>query len=815
MNDSIIFSDSWPIADWSESKLVAQEFGVKGASSLALPRAWTLPFALIPINEVSKISEIMPLSGLLGNDDLARITKLAGDCGEIIVRSSVVGESIWDRGTYRSVTVSALSDDFLPNLDGAAREVVASASPRVTALMVQRYTAPVSRGEFGNLQRISKTRDHWEISTTDRTGAVARQRLNCQRDSAADPDLPIKAQSGISKERLFGSIAAWMNNELLRGKSQRLNCEWLTDNRQFYLVQIDEEGEDLWGMNPFQFRVPHCSRPHATSGVYLRLAEGAVINEWDKLKVLDELWEDRSSHKPILFYVRLSDLPRADDAVGRNELQADFRDLIGTAGIIVRTSVAATVEKLPNLPRTECLTPAEAVDWCINVAHKLGTEHELYSLAFVVHRFVAARASAWSRADPKNPIVEVNSLWGLPDALQYCPYDIWEVHVPTSVTTDYPDYKSDMLVSQSDGGWKYTRVKNEVARSNCITSTEARDVAIRSAGIANRLGRACHIMWFVGCVDSDDTTFNMPWYWTEAHTSERNNDRASYNAISVSDDQTLLQFINWTGTRNRQALVLKPTDLNLMRDTAFIKRIGEAAKAADVPVILYGSTLAHAYYQLRKLGCTVVTPTEKERSRIRHAANLGKLVRDKIPARIAARHEHEITRQIPVNLIKGFLISKLLEEALEVRSAVALDQKKDELADLYEVYRAMVQYEGLTLPEIEQQADAKREKAGGFEQRLVLLQTGIAGSDRTSQTDFDHAIGRVLADQTSDDTFELPFSFFGFMELDQPRSILFDQFQMRVDVSLRPDRIEFRLVRSSEQLGLDLGQPMAIERDDA
>jgi hypothetical protein len=78
-------------------------------------------------------------------------------------------------------------------------------------------------------------------------------------------------------------------------------------------------------------------------------------------------------------------------------------------------------------------------------------------LAFVAHRFIAARSSAWVRAEPENPMVEIHSLWGLPDALQYCPYDIWEVHLPTKVATEYPDYKSHMLMAREDGRWEYVR----------------------------------------------------------------------------------------------------------------------------------------------------------------------------------------------------------------------------------------------------------------------------------------------------------------------------------------------------------------------
>lgn len=663
------------------------------------------------------------------------------------------------------------------------------------------------------MQRISKTRDQWEISTTERTGSITNLRLNSQRDPAADPDLPIAARSGISKERLFASIAAWLNNELLRGKSQRLNCEWLTDNRQFYLVQIDEEDEDTWGLNPFQLRVSPSAQPKAESGRYLKLARGNALSAWDKLKVLNELWEEGASHKPVLFYVRVSDLPTADDAGALQELTQELNDLIGTSGIVVRTSVAANATKIPNLPRTECLKPRDAVKWCVDEAQRLSAEYDLTQLAFVAHRFVASRASAWARADPASPVVEIHSIWGLPDALQYCPYDIWEVHVPTGLATEYPDYKSDMLVTRKGGDWEHARIKNEIARSNSITSAEARNVATRSHAIADRLGKPCHIMWFIGCVDRDGTTFNLPWYWTEAHDSEQNNDRAVYNLFTVSDDETLRQFVDWEGQRNRQALALRPTDLNLMRDNAFIGRVGEAAKAINVPIVLFGSTLAHAYYQLRMLGCAVVTPTQKERSRIRRTANLGKLVRDKIPARIAERQELEVTRQVPVGLMKGFLISKLLEEAMEVRSAEGTEQKKEELADLFEVFRALVASEGQDLAEVERAADRKREKAGGFEQGLVLLQTGIAAAGRNPLADLDRALGQVLADQSSEDTVELPFSFFGFMEFDQPRSILLERLGIRVDVTLRPDRVELRFVRSSEQLGFALDEPLSTESE--
>jgi predicted house-cleaning noncanonical NTP pyrophosphatase (MazG superfamily) len=802
----MIFSANVPRVDWSEVRQFGVTYGSKGATSLALPRAWTPAFALIPASLVDQAKTTGKITTVMDDNSIERIRGLAGPEGKFIIRSSVIGESIWERGTYSSVQVDCTLSTFLDDYDVAAWKVITSAKDRPISLMVQTFVQPTSRGEFGNLLRISKTRDHWEVSSVDQAGLITRIRLNSQRDQAADPEEALIVRSGRARERLFGSIGAWLNNELLRGRSQRLNCEWITDNRRFYLVQIDEEDEDLIGINPFQVRIPQSTAPIPKNGNFLKIAEGEVLSRWDKLQVLSELWEPEATHKPVLFFVCLADLPLPSSESGLAALEADFRDLIAPDGVVVRTSVVAGEDKIPNLPRTECLTPRRAAEWCVAKALELRKEHDPAVLAFVTHHFVASRASAWVRAEPRNPTVEINALWGLPDALQFCSYDIWELHVPTGVATDYPDYKSDMLVSKPDGSWAYERVKNELARNNSIGSTEAKDLANRSSAIADRLGRACHIMWFVGCVDEKGILFNMPWYWTKAHSSERNPDRSAYRILTVSDEKTLREFIDWKGPRTRQALALRPTNLDLMRDTPFIEAVASAAVIADVPVILYGSTLAHAYYQLRKAGCTIVTPSEKERFRVRHSINLGKLVRDKIPSRIAERQEREITRRVPTNLMKGYLISKLFEEAIEVREATDVAQKTEELADIFEVYRAIAKVETVALDAVVIAADRKKQKAGGFDEGFILLQTGVKTSDQVKSLDPESVTRDVLPTQLSGNSAEIPFTFFGFMPIDQPRSIYFKEFGLRLEIVLRSDRIELRLVREAEQLELPLGE---------
>ena len=803
MTTTIFSSDASSIG-WSDVDQFSHQYGVKCGTILTVPRCWTPPFAIISHEITQNIGPNIPLTCLLGASTVERLRSLGGDSNHIIVRSSVLGETIWDRGTYESVAVQCDASNFFQNLNDATKRILASAQPQKTGLLVQRFERSTQRGEFGNLLRISKTRDQWEISTVDNDGTTTRQRLNCHRDQAADPGRQLEVRPGLARERLFGSIGAWLNSELLLGKRQRLNCEWITDNQRYYLVQVDQEDEDFKGFNPFQVPVLPSKGPPVAKGRYLRQAVDDAIGEWDKLGVLDQLWEPEARHKPTLFFVPLADLPSPSDKKARLALEGDFRKLVGAAGIIVRTSVPSGEDKIFNLPRTEGLSPKEAAAWCLKTARQLQVRAKDLNLAFVAHRFVASRASAWVRVDPRNAHVEIHALWGLPDALQFCPYDIWEVHLPTGTAIDYPEYKSDMLVSTTDGHWKYARVKNELARYNSITSAQAKELAMRSSAIAKRLNRGCHIMWFTGCIDEEGAAFNMPWYWTEMHEAEPNLDRTAFRTIDVFDTESLRIFKEWEGSRRRQALVLRPKELELMRDNTFIEDVGEAAREANVPIVLTGSTLAHAYYILRTKGCTVVTPSEKEYVRIRRKVKLGKLVRDNIPARIEERQEYSLTKQVSNNVKKGFLFGKLIEEAMEVRGAQGHRQKLEELADLFEIVRAMANAEGVSVELMRSEAERKRLKAGGFEKGLVLMKTGITATERESRHEVEQGAGTSLAEQVSYDTIEIPFTFFGFMEIEQSRSLRLKEFGLWLEISLRSDRIELRLVRAPDQLSLPL-----------
>ena len=359
-----------------------------------------------------------------------------------------------------------------------------------------------------------------------------------------------------------------------------------------------------------------------------------------------------------------------------------------------------------------------------------------------------------------------------------------------------------MLIPQSDGRWEYVRVKNELARYNCISSTVAKELGKRTASIAKRLDRACHVMWFVGCTDANGKSFNLPWYWTNAHEAVHNRDRSGYQTYEINDEESLRKFLRRADSRYREALALRPKNADLMRNSDFIASVGKAAKNSQIPIILSGSTLAHAYYILRTCGCTVVTPSEKAHSRIRNRVRLGKLVRDYVPEMIEKRHEVNLTKRTDERVKMGFLMGKLVEEAMEVRAAPTGEMKIEELGDLLEILRAIAKSEGIGMDKVEVATDEKRRRSGGFDKGLVLLETGISPADRVQNFDMELGLGELLEVRATEDSVDIPFTFFGFGEFDRPQTVMVEEFGVWLQITLRSDRVEIRVIRAPEQLEL-------------
>ena len=96
-----------------------------------------------------------------------------------------------------------------------------------------------------------------------------------------------------------------------------------------------------------------------------------------------------------------------------------------------------------------------------------------------------------------------------------------------------------------------------------------------------------------------------------------------------------------------------------------------------------------------------------------------KLIRDRIPEIIETQGQCCIVKQLSDEEYLKMVDAKLDEELAEYHT----DQNLEELADLLEVIRAAAIARGYTLDELEAVRAAKAEKRGGFEKRILLIET--------------------------------------------------------------------------------------------
>ena len=95
-----------------------------------------------------------------------------------------------------------------------------------------------------------------------------------------------------------------------------------------------------------------------------------------------------------------------------------------------------------------------------------------------------------------------------------------------------------------------------------------------------------------------------------------------------------------------------------------------------------------------------------------------KLVRDRIPEMIRAQGETPVVRVLDEAEYRRCLEDKLDEEVAEFHASGDIE----ELADILEVVYALCRAKGHTLEELREVCLAKREKRGGFDGRIFLIE---------------------------------------------------------------------------------------------
>lgn len=97
-----------------------------------------------------------------------------------------------------------------------------------------------------------------------------------------------------------------------------------------------------------------------------------------------------------------------------------------------------------------------------------------------------------------------------------------------------------------------------------------------------------------------------------------------------------------------------------------------------------------------------------------------KLVRDKIPEIIKNNKENPITRILENEEYFKELLKKLDEECIEVKNTSNKEELLEETADVLEVLISLIKTKGYTLEDLLDVRNKKKEKRGGFENKIFL-----------------------------------------------------------------------------------------------
>lgn len=103
-----------------------------------------------------------------------------------------------------------------------------------------------------------------------------------------------------------------------------------------------------------------------------------------------------------------------------------------------------------------------------------------------------------------------------------------------------------------------------------------------------------------------------------------------------------------------------------------------------------------------------------------------KLVRDKIPEIIEASGNICRTRILSDEEYIKMLDEKLNEECSEYQA----DKNIEELADILEVIYAIAKTKGTSIEELEKVRLEKSEKRGGFDERILLIETVVDEAEK-------------------------------------------------------------------------------------
>ena len=701
-------------------------YGTKVAGLQILAPAWVPPYVAIPAwvsdEWASDPTEWVSRARRKGVNLHRAFAVLAAISPEgIIVRSSAVGEGLDDRGLYQSrrVRSNAPVEDLIAAMQEIYGHFVSRGRHSAMGICLQRYVMPEFSGHVSNEIRVSATRNQWKFGV--QTPAFAPDRgLNSKFAAPPDEMKPLSLGSQSDIAPALRRACHWVNLRI----DSRSHLEWCASNGQLWIVQLDQESPTSSGVNPHvmpEARVSKVPSQEAVGDPIFSLYRVQADLPWRKLQNVRDFWTGPEPPRHRLFFAAGDQL---EGILGRQDGErqlADEIDALTGGRAVLRTDCLNAAVRGFNLPRTHTVDGAAAAKWIrqtlTTMAAKGASANEL---AIILHRYIPARAAAWSYYSPGDDYVQIDCLWGLPDGLQFLPHDTLQIDARTGEEAAAQiRYKPDFLQEQEDGDWRYVGVARQYGRDRVLSREALRHLALETVAVARKIKDRAQIMWFCDLPAELGMGQHLPWFRSKEYAGI---ELAARPALPTARARNLAD-LDLIDHKKGSFIIQVSPEVELVRDDeAFLDRVVAIAAKRSLPVELEGSILGHAYYRLRSAGILVLVPQPKY-PRVRGRHQHYKVVRDAIPHNIQAKGERVSFGRLPAEEASVALIGKLFEEGLELNAAREPTEKLEELADVLEVVRGLAITNGIDWDALLAAALDKRQKRGGFEHQTVLLET--------------------------------------------------------------------------------------------
>jgi predicted house-cleaning noncanonical NTP pyrophosphatase (MazG superfamily) len=709
------------------------EYGTKVAGLQILAPAWVPPYVALPAwlsdEWMADPAGWVARARRKGvNVEQAAALLSGGSRQPIIVRSSAVGEGLDDRGLYRSVALAA--DAPFTALIAAIEEIFSHFAThgrhRAMGICLQRYMTPDFAGHVSNELHISATRNQWKFQIE--TPAFAPdQGLNSKFAAAPDEMAPLAVGSQRSIGSTLRRACHWVNLRI----DGRSHLEWCAANGQLWIVQLDQESPTSAGINPHLMPAART----LTSAADL-IAATSIFSlyrvqddpDWRKLRNIRDFWTGAEPPRHRLFFATGDQLELLLASRGGSTRLANEINALSGGRAVLRTDCSNAAVRTFNLPRTHTVDGTTAARWVRDTLKVMAAKGAAPNeIAIILHRYIPARASAWTYYSLGDDYVQVDCLWGLPDGLQFLPHDTLQIDARTGEELAAQiRFKPDFLQEQGDGSWSYVGIARQYGRDRVLSREALRHLALQTVAVARKIKDRAQIMWFCDLPEGLGMGQHLPWFRSKEFAGF---EPAARPALPTRRARNLADLDALDRDTSRFIIQVAPEVELVREDDAFLDRAIAIASVRDLPVELDGSILGHAYYRLRGAGILVLVPQPKY-PRVRGRHRHYKVVRDAIPQNIQAKGERVTFARLLPGEASVALIGKLFEEGLELNAARSPAQKVEELADVLEVVRGLAVTNGIDWNTLIAIALEKREKRGGFEQQTVLLETTRPMPDR-------------------------------------------------------------------------------------